>query len=86
MIIYPSPTVWSTHVYIALDEAGKAGTEALLDEEIQQIAWEKHGFRTSSYGGGIKEDSMKVNGVADTVTKVMMVPDYPIMKRIIDAL
>lgn len=86
VIIYPSPTVWSTHVYIALDEAGKAGTEALLDEEIQQIAWEKHGFRTSSYGGGIKEDSMKVNGVADTVTKVMMVPDYPIMKRIIDAL
>lgn len=65
VIIYPSPAVWSTHVYIALDEKGKAGAEALLDEEIQQIAWEKHGFRTSSYGGGIKAEEMKVDGVAE---------------------
>lgn len=86
VMIYPSPTVWSTHVYIALDEGGKAGAEALLDEEIQQIAWEKHGFRTSSYGGGIKGGDSKVEGVADTVTKVMVVPEYSIMKRLIDSL
>ena len=43
-MIYPTPTVWSTHVYIALDDQGKKGTEALLDEEVQRLAWEKHGI------------------------------------------
>ena len=49
VIMYPTPTVWSSHVYIALDEAGTAGTDALLDEDIQRLAWEKHGFRTGVY-------------------------------------
>ena len=49
VIMYPTPTVWSSHVYIALDEAGTAGIDALLDEDIQRLAWEKHGFRTGVY-------------------------------------
>ena len=44
VLLYPTPTVWSSHVYIALDEAGEAGVDALLDEEIQRLAWENHGF------------------------------------------
>ena len=48
-MMYPTPTVWSSHVYIALDEAGTAGIDALLDEDIQRLAWEKHGFRTGVY-------------------------------------
>ena len=46
VLIYPTPTVWSSHIYIALDEAGEAGIDALMDEEIQRLAWENHGFRT----------------------------------------
>ena len=49
VMLYPTPTVWSSHIYIALDEAGTAGIDALLDEEIQRLAWEKHGFRTGIY-------------------------------------
>ena len=48
VMLYPTPTVWSSHVYIALDEAGTAGIDALLDEEVQKLAWEKHGFRDRS--------------------------------------
>ena len=50
VLIYPTPTVWSSHIYIALDEAGEAGIDALLDEEIQRLAWENHGFRTEVSG------------------------------------
>lgn len=80
VIIYPSPTVWSTHIYIALDEAGKAGIEALTDPKVQALAWEKHGFRTSNYAAG---GSSGVNGVPDSVTAVMNMPSYNVMKLII---
>ena len=46
VLLYPTPTVWSSHVYIALDEAGATAIDALLDEDVQRLAWEKHGFRT----------------------------------------
>ena len=49
VMLYPSPTVWSSHVMIALDEEGSQLLEALLDPKIQQIAWEKHGFRTGNF-------------------------------------
>ncbi len=83
VMIYPTPTVWSTHVYIALDEAGKAGAQALLDEEIQQIAWEKHGFRTNACE---TSGETPVDGIASQITSVISVPEYPAMKKIIDAL
>lgn len=86
VIIYPAPTVWSTHVYIALDESGKAGAEALLDDEIQQLAWEKHGFRTNSYDSTSKGGKGNVKGIAPDITKVTAMPDYATMKRIIDSL
>ena len=86
IIIYPSPTVWSTHVYIALDETGKTGAEALLDDEIQQLAWEKHGFRTNSYDSVSQGGKGNVTGIAPDITKVTAMPDYATMKCIIDGL
>lgn len=84
VIIYPTPTVWSTHIYIAVDDAGKAGIEALTDDEVQKLAWEKHGFRTSGYDAG--KGNVSVKGVPDTITSVMNIPDYSVMKRIIEEL
>lgn len=86
VMIYPSPTVWSTHVYIALDEAGRAGAEALLDRDIQKLAWEKHGFRTSTYGAASQSFEGIIEEMAPEVTRVMQVPDYPAMRQIIDSL
>lgn len=84
VVIYPTPTVWSAHVYIALDDGGKAGIEALTDTEVQRLAWEKHGFRTSSNGsiGG----EMNVGGIPESITSVMNVPTYNVMKQIINEL
>lgn len=82
VIIYPTPTVWSTHIYIALDEVGKQGASALCDEKIQQLAWEDHGFRTSGYD--ISSDGVKISGIAPELNAVMNMPDYKVMKLIMD--
>ena len=49
-ILYPQPTVWSSHPLIILQEQAEGLIEALQDEEIQKIAWEQHGFRSGLAG------------------------------------
>ncbi|MGN0367887.1 MAG: hypothetical protein ACI4EK_03815 [Wujia sp.] len=85
LIIYPSPTVWSTHVYIALDKNGKLGMDAMLDEKIQKLAWKKHGFRSNNYDAAVIED-FQVKGVPEDITQVMNMPEYAVMKELIDNL
>lgn len=82
VILYPAPTVWSTHIYIALDDKGKAGIEALSDNRIQELAWEKHGFRTDSCDIA----SAGFPGVPEQITAVINMPDYDTMKKIMDSL
>lgn len=86
VIIYPTPTLWSTHIYIALDETGKQGAAALCDEKIQQLAWEKHGFRTSGCDISSEGGEGKVNGVAPQLNAVINMPDYKAMKIIMEGL
>ena len=86
VIMYPTPTVWSSHVYIALDEAGTAGIDALLDEDIQRLAWEKHGFRTGVYDTPTDAARFGVSGIAEELTQVAPMPDANTMDRIIKAL
>lgn len=86
VMLYPTPTVWSSHVYIALDEEGAAGIDALLDEEIQRIAWEKHGFRTGVYDTPTDAEHFDVSGIAGELTQVVPMPDADTMDQIIKAL
>lgn len=86
VILYPTPTVWSTHVYIALDEQGKKGIEALMDEEVQRLAWQKHGFRTSGYESLTGEGASSVSGITEQPMTVINMPEYETMKKIMDAL
>lgn len=86
VMLYPTPTVWSTHIYIALDEKGKAGIDALMDDRIQELAWEKHGFRTSEYDISSDGGAGNVGGVAKSLTSVINMPEYKVMKKIIDSL
>lgn len=84
VVLYPAPTVWSAHVLIALDDAGKTLIRGLQDEEVQKLAWEKHGFRTGNYE--ISDKELGVTGIADNITQVAQVPSYDVMRRIIDGL
>ena len=86
VMLYPTPTVWSSHVYIALNEKGTAGIDALLDEEVQRLAWEKHGFRTGVYDTPADSKHFDVSGIADEITQVAPMPDADTMEIIIEAL
>ena len=86
VLVYPTPTVWSSHVFIALDEAGALGIDALLDEEVQRLAWENHGFRTGVYDAPTDTAQFGVEGVAEEVTQVAPMPGAPVMEAIIAAL
>ncbi len=86
VMLYPTPTVWSSHVYIALDSLGAKGAQALLDEDIQRIAWEKHGFRTGVYDAPTDIGQFGVDGVAQEVTQVVSMPSAAVMDQIIQAL
>lgn len=86
VMLYPTPTLWSSHVYIALNEAGTAGINALLDEDIQRLAWEKHGFRTGVYDVPADTERFGVSGLAPEITQISPMPDAATMERIIQAL
>ena len=86
VMIYPAPTVWSSHIYIAIDEAGEVGIDALLDPEIQRLAWEKHGFRTDVSGTDSGEEQFGVGHIAASITQVAAMPSYAAMEKIIAAL
>ena len=83
IMMYPTPTVWSSHVFIALDGNGTLGIDALLDEDIQRLAWEKHGFRTGVYDTPADSEHFGVSGLADEITQVAPMPDADTMDRII---
>ncbi len=58
-ILYPKPTSWNNHCYMYFTENGEILYKAFEENErIQQIAWEKYGFRTGVTGG--KYDVSKI--------------------------
>ena len=86
VLLYPTPTVWSSHVYIALDDAGVQGAQAFLDEEIQRLAWERHGFRTGWYDAPTDVAQFGVSGVAEEITQVVAMPSAGVMEQIMQGL
>ena len=83
-ILYPSPTVWSSHVYIALTEEGRVGLEALRDPEAQRMAWSTHGYRTVVSGTADPEEFV-VKGVPEDLTNIMPLPNANIMEELMKA-
>ncbi len=85
-IIYPTPTVYSSHVMIALDDKGDYAIDALMDPVIQDIAWKDHGFRTGISATQEETGVFGVNGVLSQVTGVMPMPDFRTMEIIVKEL
>ncbi|MBR6949756.1 MAG: hypothetical protein IKH54_06210 [Bacilli bacterium] len=77
VVLYPKPTIWNSHCYAAFSDNGKKLYNALQDEEIQQIAWERYGFRTGITGGNYDVSSVDIaipKTIKSTVTSLKM--DY----------
>lgn len=85
VIAYLTPTVWSTHVIMPLDEKGVELRDFLKSSAVQKLAWEKHGFRNASYAAG-SSASFGVPGVVDKVGAAVELPSTGAMNRLIELL
>jgi hypothetical protein len=84
-ILYPRPTVWSSHPLILLQDNATGLIQALQDEDIQKIAWEQHGFRTRRVGVQNDPSVLDVTGRPESITYVVSMPSPQVMEMIISA-
>jgi hypothetical protein len=84
--LYPQPTVWSSHPMIALNDNGLRLMEALKDQQIQTIAWEQHGFRSSVKGVPNDPNRHQVSGLPEEITSIIQMPSAATMDMILAAL
>jgi hypothetical protein len=84
VVLYPEPTVWSAHPFIALTGNGDRVIDALLEKEIQALAWETHGFRTGIASGQEMGKVFDVKGVPGQVKKVIQLPNPDTMQKIME--
>jgi hypothetical protein len=85
-ILYPEPTVWSEHDVIALSDEAAPLIDAMRDPEIQRLAWQRHGFRTGLPGAASTEASSVIAGVPSSVSKVVQMPRYDVVRQLMNAL
>ncbi len=85
-ILYPEPTVWSSHPIIIIKEKAKVLSEALKDKDIQKIAWEEHGFRTGLFGVQNDPGKLVIDGIPPTIEKVIPMPQAKVMDSIIKSI
>ncbi|HTY57803.1 MAG TPA: hypothetical protein VMF59_03260, partial [Bacteroidota bacterium] len=83
-ILYPEPTVWSSHPLILQSPKAEALRQALLDPGVQKIAWEQHGFRTGMMGAQNDPKLLAVVGIPAVVNKVIPLPGPLAMEKILD--
>lgn len=85
-ILYPKPTVWSSHPLMILHDRANGLIDALRDENIQKIAWEQHGFRSGLAGVQNDPQVLDVAGIPADITYVVPMPNPAVMDTIITAL
>lgn len=70
-ILYPTPTIWNSHCIATFTENGNIYNSIFEDSEIQQIAWEKYGFRTGITGGIYDVSKLGIHGVPQNITSTV---------------
>ncbi|MBK1635406.1 hypothetical protein [Rhodovulum adriaticum] len=84
-VLYPEPTIFASHPLISLTPACGRLAEALIDPELQAIAWADHGFRTGLIGVENDPADIGVARLPETVALVVPMPSAKVMEEIIEA-
>ncbi len=84
-VLYPKPTIWNSHCMTVFSENGELLYKAFEDAEIQQIAWEKYGFRTGVSGGSYDVSSIGI-GVPQSITSTVTSLKMDTYNKLIDCL
>ncbi len=85
VVLYPEPTVYSSHVFLAMTEPGRAVLAALLDPEIQDLAWRRHGFR-SGFAAASDPAALPVGGIPETLGMIVPMPPFAAIESILAAI
>lgn len=85
-VLYPEPTVWSSHPFIARTAKGKRLMEALKDPVIQEIAWKEHGFRSGLASVSNDPRALGISGMPTRIDSVIDMPSPAVIEMIINAL
>ena len=86
VIVYPTPTVWSTHVFIPTDDNGEKLLKLLKGNDVQKLAWERHGFRAANFNGTSSISRFKVPGTLESISAVSELPGNDAMNALITLL
>ena len=70
-ILYPLPTIWNSHCIATFDENGNHFLKTFDDKDLQQIAWNRYGFRTGISVGNYDVKSLGITGVPQTITSTV---------------
>lgn len=81
-MLYPEPTVWTSHPVIARTENGEKLMQALLDPELQQLGWEITGFRPAVPGVDIDVAKSGVPGILPNIDSIIDSPGDAVMAQI----
>lgn len=84
-VIYPEPTIFASHPLISLTATCKRLADALVDPDLQQIAWSEHGFRTGLIGVTNDPAVIAVAKLPETVALVVPMPSAKVMSDIVAA-
>jgi len=85
-VLYPEPTVWSSHPIVSLNDRGDRLIEAMMDEEVQRLAWNEHGFRSGLAEIRVDKHAVQLDCIAEEIQVVTPLPGKKTFKRILDAL
>lgn len=80
--IYPEPTIFNDHPILALTEPAAKLIEAMENDTVQQIAWQRYGFRS---GTRVLEQAFEgVSVPATRDLKKTQAPGYEVTKLLLD--
>ena len=66
-ILYPTPTIWTSHCIATFTENGNKFYDALTDKDVEQIAWNKYGFRSATTGISYDVSQLGITGIPQTI-------------------
>lgn len=82
-VIYPEPTIFASHPLISLSSKCDRLKEALIDPDLQAIAWSDHGFRTGLIGVENDPSAIAAASLPETVSLVVPMPAAAVMQQVI---
>ncbi len=86
VILYPVPTIWNSHCIASLTEGGNKYLEVFNNQKVQQIAWQRYGFRTGIIGGNYDVKASGVPGIPQTISSTVPSLKMATYNKLIDYL